>query len=208
MSVARLSATAALLAVCAGLGAPAAVADQTEVTVSASAPRLLSVSDLPDKPQFRNLAETRVVKGLRFQDYCWEQPLPKKKTLQRSFYNDGDGRQIWTYAVRLPSGSAARQAAADARACFSKAYFDAQPKPEGLGTVRHISYGKFGTGSELSAGNTQHRDGKEYPDSDKQWAVGRDGRDVTVLVYHIEPGGKPSKDGWVALAKKAVNRLS
>lgn len=176
--------------------------------VSASAPRLLSASDLPAKPQFSRLSETPVIKGLRSQDYCELQALPKRKTLHRAFYNDQLGRYVFQYAVRLPSGKEAKAVAADLRVCFSKAWFDAQPQPEGLSKVRHISYGKFGTGSELTAGNVQIRDGKEYPDSDFQWAVGRDGRDVTLLTFPMERGAKPSKDGWVALAKKAVNRLS
>lgn len=206
MSVARLSTAAALLALCAGLGAPAAVAEvQTSGT---TVPGMLSVADLPAQKEFSGLAQTRIVTPLLVKDYCWDKPLPMKKSATRAFYNDETSRQIWQYVTRMPSASAARAAAAEIRACFSKATFDASPKPAGLGRVRHISYGKFGTGSELSAGNIEMRDGKGMPDSDKQWAVGRDGRDLTVLVFHIETGGKPSKDGWITVAKKAVKRLS
>lgn len=195
-----LVAAASGAALLAGIAAPiASAAVRTEVV----SPRLLSKEMLPTASRFSNWHQTPVM-ALEDHYFCEEEAFPLGSTQTRVFYNTKQGNAITQYAAAMKSKAAAKKAVAEIKRCYDKTNVLA----ELLGATHVIPrlLGVLDVADGLTVGELDHRSSKSP--GTLMWAVGRDGKYVTLIQFPLQTEGKTPKKAWLSLSKKALRHVA
>ncbi len=198
-----LVAAAASAALLAGIATPIANATEGTVRTEAVAPRLLSKDMLPETSRFSNWHQTPV-QAMDSQGFCEEDAFPSEGTLTRVFYNTRQGNAITQYAAEMTSKAAAKKAVARIKRCYAKR--SALAALLGTANVLPRVWGVLDVADGLTVGDLDHR--SSTSPGLLMWAVGRDGRYVTLLQFPLVTEGKTPKKAWLKLSKKALRHVA
>lgn len=191
---------AALLA---GGTTPIAHAAESTVRTEAVAPRLLNKSMLPAASPFSTWRQTPAA-PLESEGFCEEEAFPSNGTLTRVFYNTKSGNAITQYAVATSSTAAAKKVVARVKRCYAKHTLLSDLLGSGH-VVPHL-WGVLDVADGLTAGYLDHRSSQSP--GVLMWAVGRDGKDVTLIQFPLQTTGSVPTQTWLSLSKKALRHVA
>lgn len=198
-----LVAAASGAALLAGIATPIAHAEEATVRTAAVAPRLLDTSMLPTASRFSNWKQTPV-QPLESEGFCEEAAFPAEGTRTRVFYNTKQGNAMTQYAAKMESKAAARKAVARIKRCYAKS----SVLDDLLGSAHVVPrlLGVLDIADGLTVGDVDYRSSSSP--GMLLWAVGRDGRYVTLIQFPLQTEGKTPKKAWLSVSKKALRHVA